>query len=798
MLRNYIVIAWRNLWKNKVFSLINILGLSVGITCCLLIALYVRHELSYDRFQEKGARTVRVIMDYGFGGSRHVGNFTSMKVGPSLLKNFPEVEAYVRMETRSHVVRYGDNLFVEKRFVYADSSFFRMFSFPVLSGNVNALLSEPNTVVLTTSTAQKYFGNEDPVGKILKVSSAGTAYRVTGVVADCPANSQIKFGMVASLLSYGTEFLNQDTYWNANYITYLLLKGEAGIASLQAKIPGFMDREMRGKLGPGDHLSYQLEPMYDVHLYSEHSGFELNGSITYVYILGLVAGLILLIASFTFVNLSTARSVERAREIGIRKVSGAGRAHIFWQFIGESFLLVLIAACISTALAFLFLPAFGHMMDRELQPAALASSGMIAFSVLLVLCLSFLAGAYPALVLSAFRPVTVLKGMFKNQSSGLVLRHTLFVIQFVVSVFLISTAIGIRSQLHYIQHKKLGFERERVLVLPYDARVHQGFNTLKTELKQNPSVAAVARADFQPFDIQGGYSMSKTAVEPRNELSVFAASVDQEYIQACGIELLHGTGISERDVTDAMREGDSSYYHFVLNETAARVLGWTPEEAVGKKLFLGTDRPGEVKGVVKDFHFASLHTPIAPLVLFPGGYGGFVFVKLSGNDATQGLAHTRSTWEKVMTHRPFEYTLMADDYTSVYKAENQIGEAMTVFTILAIVLAALGLFGLSSYSIQQRTKEIGILKVLGAPVPVIVMRLSKRFVWLVLLAIAIAVPLAWLALVHWLGQFSYRIEVGAGLFIAAGLLAVLLAVLTVSLRALRAAMANPVKNLRTE
>ncbi|MCD6065743.1 MAG: macB 17 [Bacteroidetes bacterium] len=798
MFKNYLKIAIRNLYKNKIYSVINLVGLSAGITCCLLITLYVRHELSYDKFQEKGDRIARVIMEYNMGGNINKGNYTGTKVGPAFKKNFPEVEDFVKMMGSQQIVRYNDKLFTEKRFVFVDSNFFDVFSFRLLGGNPKTALASPNSVVLSQTVAKKYFGLENPIGKTIRVSGAGTDYLVAGIVEDCPANSQIKYNFIASFssLSFAKGEL---TYWNANYTTYLLLKDKDAVRSLQPKIRAFMRNEMKGEFTGSDYLTYILEPFMDVHLYSEYPGFEMNGSITYIYIVGAVALLILIIACFTFINLCTAKSVERAKEIGIRKVAGAFKRQVFWQFIGESGLLVLLSASLSFILACLLLPAFNGLMGREISVSDLSSPALIAAGALIIVCISFLAGAYPAFILSAFQPVKVLKGAFKNTGSGLLLRRSLFVFQFIISVFLIISAFIVQKQLDFFQNEKLGFTKELVIILPADQRIIKKLALLKTELKQDPDIRYVSLADFEPCNIMGGYSMYNPEMPPGKVFSVFAGTVDQEYLKACDIGIVAGSDLSDQDIKDVSNEDyTKNYFHFILNESAAKQMGWNPEEAIGKKMFMDESRPGVVKAVVKDFHFSSLHNPIQPLILIPGTYGNILLLKTAGKDLSKTIPHIEKVWKTIAPHRPFEYSFLDENYKAMYKSEIRLGKAMNIFTALAITLALMGLFGLSSYTIQQRTKEIGILKVLGAPLQYIVSRLSGQFIRMVIIAVIISVPLAWWAMNSWLQDFSYHIELNAWYFIIPGIIAVLLSLLTVGVKAVKAASENPVKNLRVD
>jgi putative ABC transport system permease protein len=798
MIKHYFKTALRNLGKSKAFSFINILGLTVGLTCCLLMVLYIRHELSYDDFQKNGDRMARVIMEYSMGGSVMKGNFTSTKVAPAFKRNFPEVEQAVRMYNATRVVRYQDKLFDEKSFMYADSTFFDMFSFKLLKGNPQYALSGPNVVVFTRSAAKKYFGNDDPIGKTIKVGSTETDYQVTGVIEDCPSNSQIKYDFLASFSSLGVT--QEDTYWDANYTTYFLLKDKNSIASLQSKIPGFMKKEMATTMTGGDYINYKLEPFKSIHLHSPYAGFEPNSSITYIYIIGIVALLILAIACFTYVNLSTARSMERAKEVGIRKVSGAYKKQIFWQFIGESMILSVISLLLSFGLAALLLSSFNHLADRQLSLSSMFSPFIIGFSLLIILCISLAAGSYPALILSGFQPVKVLKGAFKNTGSGLWLRKTLIIFQFAISAFLIVATFIIQNQLHYIQTKNLGYNKDHIVVLPLDQKMTAILNTIKSEFKMNPDVLSLTKANNEPINIVSGYSMSREDQVGKGGITVNANVVDEDFIKTIGATIIAGTDFTEQDSKDVLEptEQDKKKYHYILNESAAKALGWTPEEAIGKKMFLGEQRPGVVKGVVKDFNFSSFHDPIKPLVLFNEPWGGSLLVKLSGKHLPQTLAFLESKWKQLIQHRPFEYRFLDDDYNKLYQSEIRLGKVLNIFATIAILLAALGLFGLSAYSIQQRTKEIGIRKVLGASVPNVITLLSKDFLSLVIVASIIAFPIAWWVMNRWLQDFVYRVSIGWWIFLIAGIIAVIISLLTVSFLAVKAAVANPVNSLRSE
>jgi len=797
MFSTYLKIAFRNLWKNKAFTAINLTGLAVGLTCCLLMVLYIQHELSYDKFQAKSDRIVRVTMDYSFnGGEPQKTVMTSTKVLPSFKRNFPEVEDGVRMSGgRSVLVKYEDKLFNEAKFLFADSTFFSVFpSFKLLQGTADQVLKAPNMVVISASAAKKFFGNDNPVGKTLQLGSAQTNYQVTGVSADCPSNSQLKFDFLASFSSLGPA--QEETYFNANFITYLLLKDRSSIASLQGKIEPFMKKEITDK---GTKINYHLEPYTSVHLHSPYDGFEPNSNISYIYITGGIALLILIIACFTYINLSTARSMERAKEVGIRKVSGALRGQVFWQFIGESALITFVALLLSFALAAMLLPAFNTLADRKLQLGQLFQPGVLISALLILAGISLLAGSYPALILSKFQPVKVLKGAFKNTGSGNFLRKSLTVFQFAISAFLVIATFVMQRQLKYIQTRKLGYDREHVLVMPMDSKMNDKSDLFKTEFKTNPEVLVVSKAYQAPVNILGGYAMSNS---PNNEnsMSVKANPIDEDFIKANSLQIIAGTDLTRQDLVNVSNEEDytKNYFQFVLNESAAKALGWTPQEAIGKKMFLDLQRPGEVKAVIKDFHFASLHTAVEPLVLFPDNWGAVMMVKTTGKNLPQTIAFLGKKWKELAPHRPFEYRFMDEDYNKMYDSEMRTGKVFSVFSAIAILLACLGLFGLSAYAVQQRTKEIGIRKVLGASSAGITLLLANQFIRLVAIAFVIAAPITWILAEKWLRDFVYRTDVPVYIFIVSGLAITSVALFTVSFQAIRAAMSNPVKSLRTE
>ena len=795
MIKNYIRTAFRNLINNKASSIINIIGLTIGLCSCILIGIYIRNELNYDKFQVNGNRIFRVIMEYAFNGSptSKKGNFTSMKVAPVLRRKFPAVQEAVRMDKFPTVVRYRNKLLNEQKFLYADSSFFRVFSFPLLKGNPFTALNAPHQVVLTKTTAERYFGKENPIGKILNLDTDESQYVVTGLVADCPSNSQIKFDFLASFTSLNMKN-EEETYWDANYTTYLLLRDPASASRLETDVNEFVKNEMAGQ---GASIKFSFEPFGRIHLYSEYDGFEPNNNIKYIYILEGVSVLLLIIACFTFINLSTASSVERAKEVGVRKVVGAGRSQLFWQFIGESFIVCFLAVLTSFIASLVLLPSFNLLTGKELRVVDLFSLQIISGAIMLSILVSLLAGSYPALLLTKIVPVKVLKGSFKNTSGGQGLRRFLIIFQFAISILLIASTFIIQKQLKYVQNRNLGFNRDQVLVLPFDYHMFELLPALKQSFLLNPHISGLSRSANSPVHINSGYSMRSSTMPVGKEISVTGNPIDENFVSLLGLQIVAGANLNPQDVKDG--EADSNrFYHFILNESAARELGWTPDQAIGKKMFLGDERPGYVRGVVKDFNFESMHQAIKPVVLFPEHRGRELLVKIDHLNIPETIAFMESRWKKIVTHRPFEYRFLDEDFNKLYESEIKLGRVLNIFSGIAIALACLGLVGLSSYSAKQRKKEIGIRKVLGAGIKEIASLLTMDILKPIAIAILIATPFAWILMNGWLRDFAFHISITVWIFILTGLIVISIAILSISFQVIRAAFANPVNSLRSE
>lgn len=795
MITNYLKIAWRHLQKNRLYSLINLAGLAIGITGCLLIGLYIWHEWSYDRFHENADRIVRVTWEYDFADKTEETASTGTRVGPEFTRRFPETESFVRLLKYPRVVAFENRQFEEKKFLYADSTFFDIFSFDLIKGDPESVLDEPASIVLTRSMAEKYFGNEPALGRTLTVGGTKD-FTITGITEDAPDNSQIKFDFI---IPFSNLSASTSEKWNeANYITFLLLKNSDGMEPLQAKIHNYMEEVSREeyKLEGDNFMTYHLQPLTDVHLKSKLDGLEPNSSITYLWVMAAVAFLILLIACVNYTNLSIAQAAGRGSEIGIRKVLGAGKKNIFYQFMSESLLMTFIALGVTLLLGYYLLSSFNQLSGKQIDTDVLFQPATLLLLLVLSMIVAFMAGAYPAVVLSGGKVINILRKGFSFTGSG-VLRKSLIVFQFVISIFLIIATVVILQQLSYIQDRDLGYNKEQVLVLPIDTQIRENYDQIRPALEEIPGVKSVAAAYEDPTHI--GWSDGLTATEGNKGISVNAMPVDEHIVRTLGLQIIAGEDYTNSDIkmADPQLQGDNIQYTYMLNESAVRALGWTPEEAIGKRVAKG--REGIVRAVVKDFHFRSLHEPIGPLVIFMDKrLTGSMFVKLQETNVPETIAALEKVWNSRIAHRPFEYQFLDENYTALYRSEQSIAAVFTTFSVLAILLACLGLFALTAYAMVSRTKEIGIRKVLGATVPDILGLVSKDFIKLVFIAIVIGVPVSLLAVNKWLEGFSYRVDIAWWVVALASLLLLVIATTTVCLQAIKTAMTNPVKNLKNE
>lgn len=793
MFKNYIKIAWRKMQKNKLYAFVNITGLTAGITGCLLIGLYIAHELSFDRFNKNADKIVRVTMDYNFGDASRQVSLTGTRIGPQFKRTFPAVQTFSRTYKRSRVITYSNNTFEEKNFLYADSSFFRMFSFPLLEGNASTVLNESNKIVITQRTAKKYFGSEAPVGKIIKVGD--TDFEITGVAADVPSNSQMQFDFVASFSSL--VFAREEKWMEANYITYLLLDNKEQIGPLQKSIDQYMEGMSKNelKVQGNQYLKFNLEPLTSVHLCSSLSGFDPNSNIVYVYVLTIVAILILSIACVNYVNLATAQSAARTAEISMRKILGAGKKQIFNQFIGESFFITAFALILAVWTSWLLLPFFNNLSGKQFHGTDLFNPFVISLLVLLGFVVSFIAGLYPAVILSSAKLSKILKSGFAFSSGGNV-RKSLIVFEFIVSIFLVISTIIILQQLRFIEHKDLGYNKNNIVVIPLDDKTFTQYEALKAEINTLPQVQHITAAYGGPVNVQWGDNING---EDGQKITVNAIPCDEDFVKTMGLKIIAGTDFTRADVMqmDTSDNNKNLEFSFILNESAVKAFGWKPENAIGKRISRGN--PGIVKAVVKDFHFHSLHEPITPLVIFLNSLQtNSMFIKILPEDISATLNNIKKIWNKRVTHRSFDYHFLDEEYDALYKAEQRTAGIFTTFSALAILLACLGLIALTAYAVTQRTKEIGIRKVLGASAGNVVLLIAKDFLLLVGVAILIASPIAWLAMHRWLNAFAYRVDLGWWVFVVGGMAVLLMALITISFQSIKAAVSNPIKSLRNE
>ena len=807
MFKNYFKVAVRNLFKQKSYSLINVLGLAIGIATCLLILLFVKDELTYDLHNEKADRIFRLAT----GVAEETGNISNLAGTPSMwpqqmAEEFPELEAYARFyRYRSEIlVTYtaGEKRFYEGNFYFADATVLDIFTLPFLQGDPKTALSEPDKVIISQSMARKYFGDKNPIGETIIYTNRGTVFNleVTGVMQDVPSNAHLHPEFIASMTTFkpGTWHWQYDlpTSWdNPFYRTYILLADGHDYKQLEAKLPAFLKKHMGD--GAAEFHPF-LQPLPDIHLHSNLIGeYEPNGSMAYVYIFASITFLILLVACINYMNMATARSTRRAKEVGLRKTLGSNRNQLLWQFYGESMLISVIALLIALPLAELVLPLFNSLAGKSLALSPILLSEEILYLISLVLIIGFIAGSYPALYLSGFSPALVLKGALKSGKKTVSLRKSLVVLQFGISVFLIIATLIVSQQLDFFSQDRLGLDKSQVITIPLRGNdAAQNASAYKTDILNQAGVEGAATASHIPFT-QNKFGTFRFP-EMQNDESAFESDyfvTDQDFPAVFDLEIINGRYFSQR-ADDAPLDGKE----FIINESAVKALGISNEKAIGVKIdHRFWDESGEVVGVAKDFFYRSKHQAIAPLVIKASPkYVRFLSIKIAAADLKNTLQVLETKWKALMPSSPFVYTFLDQDTENLYKAEEKIGEIFKYFSLMAILISCLGLFGLAAFAAEQRTKEIGIRKVLGASVSNIILLLSKEFVKLVAIANLIAWPLAYFAMDTWLADFAYRIEMGFGVFLLATAIALVIAILTVSYQAVRAAIANPVKSLRYE
>lgn len=799
MYKNYIKIAWRNILSNKLFSMINILGLAIGIACCSIIFLYVNFEMSYDDYHQNSDRIYRITTLLKDPKKQDHFAPTSPTMAVRIKTNFPEVSKYFRMNESKSMITYQDKKIYDTKIKYADSTFFDFYSFKIVEGQSKNALTNPYTIVLTESAAKRYFGNEKAVGKIMQLGDT-VNITVTAVIDDIPINTHFTSDAFISRSTLN-ELKKNDSTWVRDHeenwffcdsYSYILLNENVDYKKLEPKINAMMDREMAEiRKQVGMSFNIKMQPIKDIHLTS-HLDAEIkdskNGDILYVYIFIGAALLILLIACCNFINLSTARSLNRSKEIGLRKVIGATRKQLIAQFLGESLVFSGIATIISIILVVVTLPVFNNFLGIELE----LNLSIILLYLGLIIIIGLLAGLYPALLMSSFKPILSLKGKISHGLSDIIFRKSLVVFQFTIAIVLIISTTPILQQLSFIQNRNIGMKKDQIVSIELKAADIEKSKFILDELKRNSNVI---NGTVNSFSFKG---VSNITLVPEgfseNEMtSAPVFTVDENFIETYEIDMVAGRNFSKEfpsDVQDA----------FIINEAAVKEFNFkTPKDALGKKIAWGGMKEGKVIGVMKDFNYMSLHENIKPLIvhIFPQ-WSNNISLKLKSNNLMNTMSQIENSWKKLAPHSPFKYDFNEDEFNSLYQSEINMRSILGAFTFLSVLVACLGLFGLASFSIKQRFKEIGIRKVLGSSTAEIVSLLSKDFLKLVFVSFIFAAPIAWYGMTKWLQDFAYKINISSIVFIVAGCLALLIAFATVAIQAYKAAISNPVISLRTE
>jgi putative ABC transport system permease protein len=810
MLKTYLKIAWRNLLRNKAFSAINIAGLSIGLAACLLMGLYVLDELSYDRFHEKADRIVRVTFRADIGGNKINEANVMPPTARTLQREYPEVLEATRLwQGMDFILAKDDQVFKENGVAFVDSNFLRVFTFPLVKGNPKTALFRPNTLVISEEMAQKYFGKEDPIGKTLKSKNYDEVLEVTGVVADMPTHSHFHFDFLIAMA--GLDETQANSWMQSGFYTYLVLPGKYDYRQLQAKLPQLVEKyfgagikqtfgmSLSKFMQEGNELGLFLQPLTDIHL---HSDFENDlgpsGDVRYVYIFGAIALFMLLIACINFMNLSTAGASKRAREVGIRKVMGSVKSTLIGQFLLESILLTTVALVLAVVIVMVALPFFNELADKNLTLSFTEVPWLLPGLLLLGLVVGILAGSYPAFFLSSFKPISVLKGGTPmNLARGrrsIGLRGTLVVVQFFISIILIVGTTVVYQQLRFIQNAKLGYDKEQVLVLQETYRLGKNEPLLKKQLLQDSRVVDATISGYVPAGPSFSNNFMGYGDDRANAyIKGVCYRVDEDYIPTLGMTLVAGRNFSSEFGTDSSG--------IIVNETTAKQMGWG-KDALGHTITKpnndGTQDTYHVIGVVQDFNFKSLHERIGPLMMILGDNSGAMLVKVKTRDVPALLQSVEKQWAALAVDAPIMYSFLEENFNATYRAEQKTGQILGLFAGLTIFVACLGLFGLATFTAEQRTKEIGVRKVLGASVTSVVVLLSRDFLKPVLIAILLASPIAWYGMNAWLRDFAYKIDISWWIFALAGLLSVGIALLTVSFQSIKAALMNPVKSLRSE
>jgi len=807
MFKNYFTSAFRNFRKNKFYTSINIVGLAVGIATCLLILLYVLDELSYDKYNKKADQIYRINNEIKFGGNHFDLAVAPALEGPTVVKEIPGILQYTRFQYHGGImVKKGNERVSEQNVTWADSTLFDVFTLPVIAGDPSKALRNPKTLVITEKIAKKYFNRTDVVGESMIINDSDS-YKINAVIKDMPEQSHFKYDFFVAN-SENTDSRN-DNWLSENWNTYIVVKTGTDPKKLEQELDRLTDRyigpELKSVINQsmdefkksGGYVRNSLTPLTNIHLRSNKVG-ELsgNGNIQYVYIFSAIAILILLIACVNFMNLSTARSSNRAKEIGVRKVLGSLRNNLVHQFLIESLIISFLALIIAIALTLLLLPYFNSLAEKKISMAMLFQPSMLITVILLMIVVGLLAGSYPALFLSAFQPIEVLKGKLAKGFKGSVLRNVLVVAQFWISIILIVGTIVIYNQLNYIKNKDIGFNRDQVMIIQNIGSLKTQTALFKNEVRQISGVENITMTAYLPVE---GYRsndafFTSPALEQQTAISMQRWNVDENYIPTLDIKIISGRNFSPQFLTDSSA--------IVINEAAAKFLA--SKDLINKKLYAIDDfktkklREFHIIGVAKNFNFSSLRDVITPLALCFNREPSGMALRLKPTQVNSVITQVKNKWQAMVAGQPFDYKFMDEQFNNLYKTEQRTGQIFITFAILAIFIACLGMFGLAAFAAEQRTKEIGVRKVLGATVINIAAMLSKEFLKLVLIAALLAFPIGWWVMKKWLQDFAYRINISWWIFAVALILVLMITLITVSFQAIKAALLNPVKSLRTE
>jgi putative ABC transport system permease protein len=801
MLRNYLKTAIRNLWKRKSFSLINIVGLAIGMAVSFLILLYVLNEVTYDRFHENHDNIYRIATKIDAQGRHLEVGSVPAPLGPALVDQFPEVVRAARLhEFGTRIVSYEKKVYEEPRIFHADPYLFDVFTIPIVRGNPESWLRAPFELVITEEVAEKYFGDKDPLGKMIKIDNSYT-YTITGIVRKMPENSHFKFNMIGSLSSLEKIRGDLNLWMGFNYRTYILLEGNPLLAEITTKYNNLLLANIPEQFKQlGAEVEIFLQPLGSIHLHSQlEAEIEPPGNPAFIRILTTIALFILLIACINFMNLSTAQSSRRAKEVGMRKVLGAHRGKLIGQFIGESLLLSFLSLVIAIILIYVLLPVFNHLVSKDLAFNPTENGIILLGLVGITVLVGFFAGAYPALFLSAFVPLEVLKSRFKAGKGHRFFRNGLVSLQYVISITLIISTFVIFYQLHHVKNRDLGFDKEQVVVISLREQVGQKHDVFKNEILRLPGVVSAACSSTVPSRGLSETMFSFEGIDQKKQVFPIM-EIDPDYLETMDMQLVAGRGFSVDHPSDNKA--------MILNETLVQDLGW--DEPLGKTVSMmdlaDADSPEKgfievpytVIGVVRDFHFESLHEKIRGHLMKRSGQVNKISVKLRPGSISETLQSIENIWRNLEPAHPFPYVFLDESFDRLYRSEQRMGQIFISFTLMAIFISCLGLFGLASFTADQRTKEIGIRKVLGASVSNVVVLLSRDFTKWVILANVVAWPVAFLVMNTWLQNFAYRISLAIWMFIFSGVIALLIAILTISTKAVKAAVANPAESLRYE